>query len=142
MKDTTLSASLRLPNQALLFDLDRLYACLQRIPDHRHKRGVRYPLASLLMIGVLAKLAGEDGSRGMAHWAKLRSQELSHLFQLKREVMPHYSTWSRVLGHAIEPKEVEEAVGQFFAQDLQATQHERGSIHLAIDGKTMRGTIP
>jgi hypothetical protein len=55
MKDTTLSASLHLPNEALLFDLDALYACLQTIPDHRDRRGVRYPLASLLMIGVLAK---------------------------------------------------------------------------------------
>ena len=76
MKDTTISASLRLPKEALLFDLDALYACLQTMPDHRHRRGVRSPLASLLMIGVLAKLAGQDSSRGMAHWAKLRTQEL------------------------------------------------------------------
>ena len=75
MKDTTLSASLHLPNEALLFDLNALYACLQTIPDHRDRRGVRYPLASLLMVGVLAKLAGQDGFRGMAHWAKLRTKE-------------------------------------------------------------------
>jgi len=55
MKDTTLSASLDLPHEALLFDLDALYACLQTIPDHRDRRGVHYPLASVLMIGVLAK---------------------------------------------------------------------------------------
>ena len=75
MKDTTISAPLHLPNEALLFDLDALYACLQTIPDHRDRRGVRYPLASLLMIGVLAKLAGQDSSRGMAHWAQLRTHE-------------------------------------------------------------------
>src|SRR6266487_4727874 len=121
MKDTTISASLRLPKEALLFDLDALYACLQTIPDHRHRRGVRYPLASLLMVGVLAKLAGQDSSRGMAHWAKLRRHELSQLFHLKRESMPHYSTWSRVLGHGVEPHEVEERVGQFFAQALSLT---------------------
>ena len=74
MKDTTISASLCLPNEALLFDLDVLYARLQTIPDHRHRRGVRYPLASLLMVGVLAKLAGQDSSRGMAHWAKLHDR--------------------------------------------------------------------
>ena len=75
MKDTTLSLALHLPNEAMLFDLDALYACLQTIPDHRHRRGVRYPLASLLMIGVLAKLAGQDSSRAMAHWAQLRTHE-------------------------------------------------------------------
>src|SRR5947207_3548042 len=142
MKDTTISASLRLPKEALLFDLDALYACLQTIPDHRHRRGVRYPLASLLMIGVLAKLAGQDSSRGMAHWAKLRTHELSELFQLKRECMPHYSTWSRVLRHGVEPSEVEQIVGRFFAQTTRTAQRERGSIQLAIDGKTLRGTIP
>ena len=142
MKDTTLSASLDLPNEAFLFDLDALYACLQTIPDHRDRRGVRYPLASLLMIGVLAKLAGQDSSRGMAHWAKLRTHELSQLFHLKRESMPHYSTWSRVLGHGVEPNEVEQIVGRFFAQATKAAQRKRGSIHLAMDGKTLRGTIP
>jgi hypothetical protein len=67
MQDTTLFASLCLPSEALLFDLDALFACLQTIPDHRHRRGVRYPLSSMLMIGVLAKLAGQNSSRGMAH---------------------------------------------------------------------------
>jgi predicted transposase YbfD/YdcC len=142
MKDTTLSLSLPLPSVAMLFDLDALYACLQTIPDHRHRRGVRYPLASLLMIGVLAKLAGQDSSRAMAHWAQLRSHELSQLFHLKRESMPHYSTWSRVLGHGVEPSEVEEIVGRFFAQGARTAQRKRGTIHLAIDGKTLRGTIP
>ncbi len=142
MKDTTLSASLHLPNEALLFDLDALYACLQTIPDHRARRGVRYPLASLLMIGVLAKLAGQDSSRGMAHWAKLRAGELSQLFHLKRERMPHYSTWSRVLGYAVEPSEVEQIVGAFFADTLKASGAKRGSIQLTLDGKSLRGTIP
>lgn len=142
MKETTISTSLHLPNEALLFDLDELYARLQTIPDHRKKRGVRYPLASLLMIGVLAKLAGQDSSRGMSHWAKLRTQELRQVFQLKRESMPHYSTWSRILGHGVEPKEVEQIVGQFFAQTPRTAHPKRGSIQLAIDGKTLRGTIP
>ena len=106
MNDTTLLRGLSLPQQGLVFDLEALYACLQRIPDQRHRRGLHYPLASLLMIVVLAKLAGQVSLRGMAHWAKLRSRELSQLFHLKRERMPHYSTWSRILGHAVEPAEV------------------------------------
>jgi hypothetical protein len=54
MQDTTLAALLHLPNEAFLFDLDALHACLQTIPDHRDRRGVRYALANLLMIAVLA----------------------------------------------------------------------------------------
>ena len=126
MKDTTLSASLHLPNEALLFDLNALYACLQTIPDHRDRRGVRYPLASLLMVGVLAKLAGQDGFRGMAHWAKLRTKELSELFHLKRERMPHYSTWSRVLGYGVEPSEVEQIALAVFCTGHQSFSEPSG----------------
>jgi predicted transposase YbfD/YdcC len=142
MNDTTLLNHLSLPQKALVFDLEALYACLQTIPDHRDRRGRQYPLASLLMIGVLAKLAGQDSSRAMAHWANLRTHELSQLFHLKRERMPHYSTWSRVLGHAVEPAEVEQVLGQFFIRTVRRSEPKRGSLHLALDGKTLRGTIP
>ena len=125
-----------------MFDLEALYACLQSIPDHRDPRGLQYPLATLLMIGVLAKLAGQVSLRGMADWAKLRRRELSQLFHLKRERMPHYSTWSRVLGHAVEPSEVEELIGQFFVTAQRDAEPQRGSIQLALDGKTRRRTIP
>jgi predicted transposase YbfD/YdcC len=94
------------------------------------------------MIGVLAKLAGQDSSRAMAHWARLRTQELSQLFQLKRAKMPHYSTWSRILGHGVEPTEVEQIIGQFFVTAAKGSRPKRGSMQLALDGKTLRGTIP
>ena len=89
MNDTTILSDLSLPEKALMFDLDALYACLQTIPDHRDRRGLQYPLASLLLIGLLAKLAGQDSCRGMAHWAKLRSRELSQLFHRHRERKCH-----------------------------------------------------
>src|ERR1700736_2439325 len=97
MKTRTMPLTLSLPQEAVSFDLNALYRTFQTVPDQRRRQGQRYPLASVLMIGVLAKLAGQDSSRGMAHWAKLRTRELSKLFALKRERMPHYSTWSRIL---------------------------------------------
>lgn len=139
---TTIFQRLSLPNQALLFDLEQLYGCFQTVPDRRKRRGRRYPLAALLLIGVLAKLAGQDSSRGISHWAKLRQHELSLLFQLKRQTMPHYSTWSRVLGQAVSPEEVEQALGQFFAGQKRPKAPKRGSIQVCLDGKTLRGTIP
>ncbi|WP_201389704.1 transposase family protein [Ktedonobacter sp. SOSP1-52] len=62
----TRSHQFSLPNQALLFDLEALYEQLQHVRDHRDRRGVRYPLADILLIGVLAKLAGQTSSRAMA----------------------------------------------------------------------------
>jgi predicted transposase YbfD/YdcC len=139
---TTISQRLFLPNQGLLFDLEQLSQCLETVPDRRKRRGRRYPLAALLMIGVLAKLAGQESSRAIAHWAKLRKHELSRLFQLKRQTMPHYSTWSRVLGQGVSPAEVEAALGQFFGGQKRSKAPKRGSIQVCLDGKTLRGTIP
>lgn len=141
MNITTISSQLTLPNQALLFDLDAFYRQLQQVKDHRHRRGVRYPLAELLMIGLLAKLAGQTSSRAIAEWAELRKHELAHLFALRRKTMPHFSTWSRVLGSAVDPDEVEQVVGRFFAKQVQR-RLQPGERHLCLDGKTLKGTIP
>ncbi len=77
----------------------------------------------------------------MAHWAKLRTQELSKLFALKRERMPHYSTWSHVLGQAIDPGEIEQVLGRSFAKATRHPQPKPGERLLCLDGKTLRGTI-
>jgi predicted transposase YbfD/YdcC len=141
MNTTTRLSRLELPNQALLFDLDALYAQLQRVHDRRKRRGVRYQLADILMIGILAKLAGQTSSRAIAEWAQLRSRELAQLFALRRQRMPHFSTWSRILGRAVDADEVEEVVGQFFRH--RGTRPARpGERQLCIEGKTLRGTIP
>ena len=142
MQDTTIFRHLSVPQQALAFDLEALYARLRTIPDQRDPRGRQYPLAMLLMIGILAKLAGQDSSRAMAHWANLRKRELSQLFGFEREKMPHSSTWSRVLGHGVEPAEVEQMLGQFFGSALKKSEPRRASLQVALDGKTLRGTIP
>jgi DDE_Tnp_1-associated len=67
MNDTTISAALSLPKEGWMFDLDALYQVLQTVPDQRKRRGRRYALANLLLIAVLAKLAGQDSSRAIAH---------------------------------------------------------------------------
>jgi predicted transposase YbfD/YdcC len=141
MPITTLSTALTLPNQPLLFDLDELYAVLRQVKDKRGKEGKQYPLSEILLIGVLAKLAGQTSSRAMAHWASLRSQELHQLFHLRKAKMPHYSTWSRIMGQAVDPDELEHVLGQFFSHKL-APLVQPGQRHLCLDGKTLKGTIP
>ena len=73
MKVTTIWESLRLPNQALLFDLEGLYQALQTVKDQRARRGIRYPLPAVLMIGLLAK--DEDHSQ-------LRMGQAPHLLAI------------------------------------------------------------
>lgn len=96
------------------------------------------------MVAILAKLAGQNQIRAVAHWAQLRQQELSHLFGLGRPKMPCHTTWSRVLGGAVDPQALTRLVAQFLGEGQQepAQIPARGSVLLAIDGKTLRGTIP
>jgi len=103
---------------------------------------VRYPLAVLLTLAVLARLSGHTRLEPMADWARLRAAELARLFGLKRLTMPHQSTWSRVLGQAVDVEQLEQVLGQFFWEVQQTAEvPERASIVLVVDGKTLRGTI-
>jgi predicted transposase YbfD/YdcC len=144
MDSTTIPFTIQLPTaMPFAFSVQALLDRLQTLTDKRDPRGVRYPLDVLLLIAVLARLAGHSRLEPMADWARLRAAELAALLGLKRATMPHQSTWSRVLGHAIDVHELEETLGQFFrAQQAMAEVPARGSIILAIDGKTVRGTIP
>ena len=117
------------------FEVNSLYEALLRIKDKRKARGKRYRLASVLTLSVLAKLGGEDTPEGMAAWVKYRWRELRRGLGLKRDSMPHASTYRRVLGLAIDIQEFERVLGTFFK--TCAGQIEQ----LAMDGKTLRGTI-
>ncbi len=110
MDAITFSARLRGTNQTITVDLSALLACFQNVPDQRKRRGVRYPLAVLLSIAVLAKLCGDSQVHALADWAHARAEELARLFGLQRPRMPHPTTWTRVLGHAVAARAIEQAL--------------------------------
>lgn len=97
----------------------------------------------LLLTAVLAKLAGYSRLEDLSDWAHLRASDLTALFSLSRPTMPHQATWSRVFAHAIDLAAFEARLTSFFlAQHQNAELPPPGSIVLALDGKTLRGTIP
>ena len=57
-------------------EVGSLYERLQELEDQRQRRGVRYPLPVLLVMVLLAKLAGEDKPHGIAAWLKHRRETL------------------------------------------------------------------
>jgi predicted transposase YbfD/YdcC len=123
--------------QGFVFDMDSLYASFAALTDQRSRQGIRYPLPQALTLILLAKLGGEDTARGMATWLRLRAEELAQALQLARSSMPYRTTISRILGEAVDVKEFEETVGSFFRDGLA----EKEDLIIAIDGKTLRGTI-
>ena len=48
------------------FDVKSLYAHLEEVTDKRKRQGIRYQLADVLALIILAKLGGEDEPRGIA----------------------------------------------------------------------------
>lgn len=140
----TIPVQLVLPlDGAVVFSVDALLARLGAVQDQRKQRGQRYALDVLLTIAVLGRFAGHTHLAALADWARLRAPALAQLFGLPRSTMPHPATWSRILGHAVDLMTLEAVLRDFFHDQIcTAEVPARGSIILAIDGKTLRGTIP
>lgn len=119
-------------------DLNSLFAALTRLKDRRDARGLRYRLVTVLVFIVLAKLCGEDHLRGIAQWVSLRQEALAEALKLAKPQAPHATTYSRVLNEAVDIEQFEQVVAQFFKAQPQAGR----SLHIALDGKTLRATIP
>jgi predicted transposase YbfD/YdcC len=142
MQHTTLLLDLSLLDTPLELDITAVYRQFQSLVDSRKPRGRRYPLAVLLTIAVLAKLSGAAGARAIAEWAHLRAEVLADLFDLPRPNMPHPTTWTRVLGHAITLAAFEHVVARLSAPTIFAEVSARGTRQVCLDGKSLRGTIP
>lgn len=123
-------------------DLAAIYQQFQQVPDLRQRRGVRYPLAVLLTIALLAKLTGSSQLRAIAEWARERQGELAERFGLPHARMPHPTTWSRVFASAVAAEALEHALAPFLLPPTPAELAPRASSQIALDGKSLRGTFP
>src|SRR5579859_1509709 len=144
MDSTTIPFTIQLPDDLpFAFSLQALAERFQTLTDQRKARGLRYPLDVFLVVAVLATLSGASRLESLTDWARLRAAELAPLFGLKRPTMPHQSTWSRVFGTAVAVDALEQVLCQFFREQQHTAEvPARGSGILAVDGTTLRGTIP
>jgi len=137
-KYTPLAIDVILRSEGFVFEVGSLFEALLPLHDQRDARGLRYALVTVLVFMVLAKLAGEDGLRGMAQWVAERKDSLAELLGLAKPQAPYYTTYARILARAVRVDEFEQVIGQFFAR-LSEAGH---AVEIALDGKTLRGTIP
>ena len=121
-----------------VFNIGELMKRFQQLTDGRKARGKRYPLPILLILILLAKLAGEDTPKGIAEWLRLRRRQIIAAFQLERRTVPAYNTIRRTLADTTAEDELQTVFRQFLHQEYGGQQ----SILVTLDGKTMRGTIP
>lgn len=120
-----------------VFDVASLLRRLATLTDSRSTKGLRYALAPVLLLIVLAKLSGEDRPSGIADWIKNRGRLLQEALHLSWPRMPHHNSYRRILEQVVTPEELDRAVGEHL-RGLPGVGH---SVLIAIDGKTVRGTI-
>ena len=109
-----------------------LWAVLGEVPDRRGRKGRQYALRSLLGISLAAMLSGANDLRAIFRWGRRLGPEALRAFGIETGKAPCHATYhyffasldadalSRVLGR--------HALG------------EGGAGHVAIDGKTLRGS--
>jgi predicted transposase YbfD/YdcC len=119
-----------------VMDMGSLYSYFARMKDGRRARGKRYALAQICVLAMLAKLGGEDCPLGIAQWVQARRETLGRVLNVPKR-MPCHNTYRRVLGHGVSATDFEEQVSLFLEEQVRTGQ----SVLIAIDGKTLRGTI-
>lgn len=150
MDDTTLEAKSQEHPEQPAKGMQSLYEVCQQVVDGRCARGKRYELASLLVVLVLAKLAGMQSLQGASDWIADQEALLREGLQLSWKRMPCANTYSYALAR-LDSQHVNEALAAWCARKeaesrcggepsrlaMQASeQHD----HVAIDGKALRGT--
>ena len=118
--------------------LDEVVAHFQELEDPRSTINQRHPLVSVLVIALLAVLAGAGGPTAIARWAALKEKFLLEAIDLPNGI-PRKDVFRRVL-MALKPS----AFQACFASWLQALRTEAVAETgveqpvLAVDGKTAR----
>ena len=123
--------------EGIVFDIGVLTQYLQQVTDRRKARGRRYSLAFVLILIILAKLAGENRPKGIAEWIGLRREQLVRAFQRQRASVPSYNTIRRTLENVGDEVELQTYLNRF----LHEAYGGLVTVLVSIDGKTMRGTI-
>ena len=153
MEFIRLLPTLVLPPAPLPIDSASLFLLLATLPEPRKRRGRRYSLAAILTLIILAKLAGETSVSGIAHWARLRAAWLAPLLQVPHARLPCANTLTLVCSK-VDSDALNQLLAQFFLPALpplpavaptptavpEPPLSPRAQRHLALDGKTLRGT--
>lgn len=121
----------------MVVNIGRLRERFSKLNDRRGKQGTIYPLWYLLTVICLAKLSGEHTPTGITEWIRLRYRALREAMSAHWRPAPSLNTIRRILAEGVLAAELQEVCRQFLHEEYGGQQ----TVSVAIDGKTMRGTI-
>src|SRR6516225_2941436 len=112
MNYTTFAEAMEQAGLPVEVDALSAYRTFEQVQDGRHKRGVRYSVALILTLIVLAKLAGMTTPRAIAEWVRLRAGWLRKVLPVTGKNFPCAATYSNVL-QTLDAEQVNEVVTQW-----------------------------
>jgi predicted transposase YbfD/YdcC len=117
---------------------DEIVASFSTLEDPRSQINRRHPLPSILVIAVLAVLAGAAGPTAIARWAKLKEDLLTGILDLPHGI-PGKDVFRRVL-MSLKPEAFEAAFNAWIARLRDEATAETGVERpiIAFDGKSAR----
>lgn len=118
------------------FDEKELLFILKQVEDPRHKRGVRYSFADLLLMCIYAVLAGYSEASEIAFYAELNQDYFKALLGIERT--PSHDTFSRLL-RMVNFESLSMSLWQWLSEmypDICLKYNEKKVLH--IDGKAVR----
>ena len=128
-----------------------LYREFEKVKDGRKEKGVRYPLAFVLTLLMLGKMAGETTINGVRDWVKERKKELKKKLNWPKD-LPSYNTYIDVL-EKTDHNEIIMAIERVISEAREKKEDQSEEVkkedknenlknlkHTAMDGKTLRGT--
>ena len=119
-------------------DLKEVVQHFKQLEDPRSSVNLLHPLESVIVIAIMAVLAGANGPTAIAKWAKMKSEILLKLLDLPHGI-PQKDVFRRVLV-TLKPDAFQACFTMWLtalrAAAAEATGVERPT--LAIDGKTLR----
>jgi hypothetical protein len=112
-----------------------LIEALAHIPDPRLRRGQRHPLTAILSLAVLAMLSGCKTYVAISQFGRDKGVPLAHVLGFRRGKTPAPSTFSTLFAK-LDVAAFEAVLARWVAARLPAGE----PLHIALDGKTARGS--
>jgi predicted transposase YbfD/YdcC len=138
MDYTELTPQQEVHDSGLVYDIHSLFAVLKQVTDQRHAKGKIYPLITLLVLVILAKLSGANNPSEITEWVKNHADQLVEWKILPTTETPCHMTFRRLLQFNVTPEELEKLIGEYHRSQLRPEE----DLVYTMDGKTVRGTIP
>lgn len=113
-----------------------LFALLKTIKDHRRKQGQRHPLEVILLIIIMAIMAGAKGERAIARFAKNNKEALIKALKIERGEVPTRSVIKGVIAN-IDFTNLQDIFYNWAVKIIKIRQLDI----VSIDGKALRGTV-